>query len=44
MYLTGALKAVLPDATVTELPGQAHGALLLDPTPTAEKITHFLLG
>ncbi len=44
MFLTDALKAVLPDATVTELPGQAHGALVLDPTPTAEKIAHFLLG
>jgi pimeloyl-ACP methyl ester carboxylesterase len=44
MYSTDALQAVLPDATVTELPGQAHGALVLDPTPTAEKITHFLLG
>lgn len=43
-YHTDALKAALPDATVTELPGQAHNALILDPAPTAEKITHFLLG
>ncbi len=44
MFLTAALKALLPDATVTELPGQAHGALTFDPAPTTEKITHFLLG
>jgi pimeloyl-ACP methyl ester carboxylesterase len=43
-YMTEALASVLPAATVTELPGQAHIGHILDPANTADKITTFLLG
>ena len=43
-YMTEALATVLPDATVTELPGQTHIAHILDPANTADQITTFLLG
>jgi pimeloyl-ACP methyl ester carboxylesterase len=43
LYLTDALAAVLPDASVQELKGQAHEAMTSAPKMYVEAVTRFLL-
>jgi pimeloyl-ACP methyl ester carboxylesterase len=43
LYVTDALAAVLPDARVEELAGQAHEAMTTAPELYAESVTRFLL-
>jgi pimeloyl-ACP methyl ester carboxylesterase len=42
LYITDALAAVLPDARIEELPGQAHEAMTTAPELYAESVTRFL--
>lgn len=44
IYVTDALAAVLPDARIEELAGQAHEAMTTAPEVYAKSITRFLLG
>jgi pimeloyl-ACP methyl ester carboxylesterase len=44
LYVTDALAAVLPDARIEELPGQAHEAMTTAPDLYAESAIRFLLG
>jgi pimeloyl-ACP methyl ester carboxylesterase len=44
LYVTDALQAVLPNARIEELPGQAHEAMTTAPMLYAESVTKFLLG
>jgi hypothetical protein len=42
LYVTDALAAVLPDARVEELPGQAHEGMTTAPKMYAEAVFRFL--
>lgn len=44
LYVTDALAAVLPDARIEELPGQAHEAMTTAPRMYAESVSRFCLG
>ena len=44
LYVTDALAAILPDAHIEELPGQAHEGMTTAPEMYAEAVTRFLLG
>jgi pimeloyl-ACP methyl ester carboxylesterase len=44
LYVTDALLAVLPDARVAELPGQAHEGMTTAPEMYAEMVMKFLIG
>lgn len=44
LYVTDALAAVLPDARIEALPGQAHEGMTTAPGMYAEAISRFLLG
>lgn len=44
LYVTDALAAVLPDARIDELPGQAHEGMTTAPHLYATAVTRFLLG
>jgi pimeloyl-ACP methyl ester carboxylesterase len=44
LYATDALMAVLPDARIGELPGQAHEGMTTAPEMYAEAVLKFLLG
>jgi pimeloyl-ACP methyl ester carboxylesterase len=44
LYVTDALAAVLPDARIEELAGQAHEGMTTAPSVYAEAVTRFLLG
>jgi pimeloyl-ACP methyl ester carboxylesterase len=44
LYVTDALAAILPDARVEELVGQAHEGMTTAPELYAESVTRFLLG
>jgi pimeloyl-ACP methyl ester carboxylesterase len=44
LYVTDALAAVLPDARIEELPGQAHEGMTTAPEMYAKAVTRFLLG
>lgn len=44
LYVTDALAAVLPDARIEELPGQAHEAMTTAPGMYTRSIVRFLLG
>jgi pimeloyl-ACP methyl ester carboxylesterase len=43
LYATDALAAVLPDARIGELPGQAHEGMTTAPGQYAEAVARFLL-
>jgi pimeloyl-ACP methyl ester carboxylesterase len=43
LYVTDALAAVLPDARIGELPGQAHEGMTTAPEMYAEAVSRFLL-
>lgn len=43
LYVTDALAAVLPDARIEELPGQAHEGMTTAPEMYAEAVSRFLL-
>jgi pimeloyl-ACP methyl ester carboxylesterase len=43
LYVTDALAAVLPDARIEELPGQAHEGMTTAPQQYAESVSRFLL-
>ena len=43
LYVTDALAAVLPDARIEELPGQAHEGMTTAPEQYAESVSRFLL-
>lgn len=43
LYVTDALAAVLPDARIQELPGQAHEGMTTAPEMYAEAVSRFLL-
>ena len=44
LYVTDALAAVLPNARIEELPGQAHEGMTTAPDMYARSVTKFLLG
>jgi hypothetical protein len=43
LFVTDALAAVLPDARIEELPGQAHEGMTTAPEMYAESVTRFLV-
>jgi hypothetical protein len=43
LYITDALAAVLPDARIEELAGQAHEGMTTAPEMYAEQVSRFLL-
>jgi pimeloyl-ACP methyl ester carboxylesterase len=43
-YVTDALAAALPDASIGVLAGQAHSGMTTGPEQYAESVTRFLLG
>ena len=44
LYVTDALMAVLPDARIVELPGQAHEGMTTAPKMYADTVMEFLMG